>query len=64
MKLFNYTKWEVLETYNNNGVSFCVQVRMNRSSGFKEFKTNRITPAFSWCASSFPVEKINKLTSI
>lgn len=43
MKLFDdYTKWEVLETYNVEGTEFCVQVRMNKRTHFKEFKVNKI----------------------
>jgi hypothetical protein len=62
MKLFNYTKWEVLETYKTSGSDFCVQVRMNIRTVLKQFKVTRITSRFGWCDVSFKVEKINELT--
>ena len=62
MKLFDYTKLEVLETYKNDGSDFCVQVRMNKRTGFKHFRVTRITSRWGWCSVSFPVEKINALT--
>jgi len=62
MKLFDYTKWEVLETYKNDGSDFCVQVRMNKRTGFKHFRVTRITSRFGYCSINFSVDKINSLT--
>lgn len=61
-KLFDFTKWEVLETYTDNGTSYCVQVRMNKRTGFKHFKVTRITSRWGWCGSAFSESKINALT--
>ncbi len=44
LKLFDYSKWELLEMYNYGGDDFSVQVRMNNRTGLKHFKVTRITP--------------------
>ncbi len=61
-KFFDFTKWQVLETYTHNGTALCVQVRMNKRTGYKFFRVNRITTKFGYCSLPFPVEKINELT--
>lgn len=60
MKLFDYTKWEVLETYNVEGIVFCVQVRMNNRTGFKHFKVSKITTGYG-CYANITPQKINAL---
>lgn len=62
MKLFDYTKWEVLETYQQSGAWYFVQVRMNKKTGFKYFKTTRITSKYESCYKVIEVDTINKLT--
>jgi hypothetical protein len=60
----DYTKWEVLEVYKYDAVDFCVQVRMNKRTGFRKFKVTRITPKFSSNHSVLSVAKINELTTL
>lgn len=62
MKLFNYTKWEVLETYSNSGTQYCIQVRMNNRTGFKHFKVTRVAGLSGWCDAKLDINKINELT--
>ena len=59
MKLFDYTKWEVLEAYSINQHTYVVQCRMNNRTGFKHFKVTRIEVAYGHPRIS--VEKINGL---
>lgn len=63
MRLFNYTKWEVLEIYNSLSILYCVQVRMNIGTGFKHFKVSRITRYSDNVGNIIDVEKINKATN-
>lgn len=62
MKLFDYTKWEVLEVYEYNGRNYCVQVRMNKKTGFKHFSVNSITGNFHGFYKRIEIVKINELT--
>jgi len=59
MKLFDYTKWEVLETYSINDHTFIVQCRMNNRTGFKHFKVTRFATSYGHANTS--PEKINAL---
>lgn len=59
MKLFDYTKWQVLETYAINEKTFVVQVRMNNRTGFKHFKVTKYETAYGHLNTS--PEKINAL---
>lgn len=63
MKLFDKTKWEVLETYLFDGAWFVVQVRMNNRNGFKEFHVKRITGNFHFAHCTITPEKINAVTT-
>jgi hypothetical protein len=62
-KLFDYTPWQVLEIYSDSACYFCVQVRMNKRTGFKHFKVNRVTSMFNCCHNPISLEKINELTN-
>jgi hypothetical protein len=61
MKLFNYTHWEILDTYDYAGVRYCIQTRMNRNNGFKRFKVTRITAYNHSTAPSISKEQIEKV---
>lgn len=63
MKLFDYTKWELLELYKtSDGDDFAVQVRMNKRTGFKHFNVTKITPMGRSSYMGSTVEDVNKLT--
>lgn len=62
MKIFDFTKWEVLEVYEYEATVYCVQVRMNKRTGFKKFKVSRITGRFHCCRKAIDKDKINSLT--
>lgn len=60
---WNPTKWEVLEAYSYGLTWYCVQVRMNRATGFKHFRVRRITGQFHNANISITKEMIDKATA-
>lgn len=63
MKLFDYTKWEILEIYVHHGIQWAIQVRMNKRTGLKKFKVTRITGTFHVAAVTLDINEINALTN-
>ena len=63
-RFFDFTKWEILESYAHNYANYVVQVRMNKATGFKHFKVTQITNVHSWKHTGFDLEKINALTLV
>ncbi len=61
-RFFDFTKWQVLESYSHDYANYVVQVRMNKVTGFKHFKVIKVTNVYSWWHKGFESEKINALT--
>ena len=57
-----YTRWEVLEVYSDRNCYYCLQVRANKKTGLKQFKTSVALDSFySAQLKNFNVDKINEL---
>lgn len=58
-----YTKWEILEVFVDRNVHYCIQVRANKNTGLKCFRTTCINDSlFTANLENINIEKINKLT--
>jgi hypothetical protein len=62
-RFFDFTKWEILESYYHDYANYVVHVRMNKATGLKYFKVIRITNVSSCFNQGFDVDKINELTN-
>ena len=58
-----YTKWEILEVFTDRNAYYCVQVRANKNTGFKQFRTTCALDSYYVAQlKNFSIEKINQLT--
>jgi hypothetical protein len=63
MKLFtDYTPWEILEIFSHKNAYYCLQVRANKSTGMKYFRTSMIIETESPSQmKNITIETINRL---
>jgi hypothetical protein len=63
MKLFaNYTPWEILEIFSHKNAYYCLQVRANKVTGMKYFRTSMIIETESPAQmKNITIETINRL---
>jgi len=66
LKLFifpEYTKWEILEVFSDRNAYYCLQVRANKNTGLKHFRTTcALDSYYAAQLKNFSIEKINQLT--
>ena len=63
MKLFaDFTPWEILEIFSHKNAHYCLQVRANKSTGMKYFRTTMIIETENPAQMrNISVETINRL---
>jgi hypothetical protein len=60
-----YSKWEILEVYSDRNCYYCLQVRANKMTGYKQFRSTVALDSFYTAQlKNFSIDKINELTPV